>query len=213
MTKAHSLLSLALAALFWLAPLGGQAASPAPSSTPGQTEGAEAAPPAQDPAPADESAATAPDREDSSFAEEIIDAATMEQRLATEEGDILYIDADGQITVYYDVASDKGLRARIAASAPLGATLRLYTNNKATFQQMYKRLQDYQQGSRDLGAYRILTDKELNKVLPNGVIVYRCWFMRVPKEKSSSSGIGIGIGIGIGGHHHDGPYIGIGPWW
>ncbi len=152
------------------------------------------------------------------FTEEVIDTAAMAQRLAEEDGDVLYVDADGSVTVYYDSAADKGLRTRIAAGAPLGVTLRLYTNNKDTFLHMYKTLQKLQGGSKELGAYRILTDRELNKVLKNGTEVYRCWFMRVPKEKGwSGGGLGIGLGFGFGGghhyHHHHGPFFGIGPWW
>ena len=138
----------------------------------------------------------------------------MQRRLQKEKGDILYLNNDGEVLVYHGTAKDKGLRKRIAAAAPNGTLLRLYTNDKDTFKQMYKRLQSYEGGSRELGKYKVVTDKELEKTLADGTVVYRFWFMKVQKEQTRTVGIPIGIGIGWGGHHHrHGPWFGVGPWW
>lgn len=137
----------------------------------------------------------------------------MQRRLATEQGDILYLNNDEEVFVYCGIIKDKGLRKRIAATAPNGTLLRLFTNNKATFKQMYRRLQSYQGGSTALGKYKVITDKELDKTLANGVTVHRFWFMKVQKEQTRTIGIPIGIGIGWGGYYHHGPWFGVEPWW
>lgn len=172
---------------------------------------------------AEEAAATAPAAAQTEAADsakniltdpiEKITVEEMQRRLASEQGDILYLNSDEEVFVYCGITKDKGLRKRIAAAAPNGTLLRLYTNNKDTFRQMYKRLQSYQGGSSVLGKYKVITDRELDKTLENGVTVYRFWFMKVQKEQTRTIGIPIGIGIGWGGHYHHGPWFGLGPWW
>ena len=91
--------------------------------------------------------------------------------------------------------------------------LRLYTTNKATYEQMSRMLLDYEEDNYNFNGYKIITDVDQPRTLENGTKVYRFWFMKMQREKASRRGgnipIGIGIGIG-GGHHHHGPWIGIG---
>lgn len=178
--------------------------------------GAWAAEKAAPPAAAAAQTQEAPDKEQNILTDptEKITVSEMQRRLEEEQGDILYLNNDEEVLVYRGLVKDKGLRKRIAAAAPNGTLLRLYTNNKDTFKQMYKRLQSYEGGSSELGKYKVITDKELDKTLANGVTVHRFWFMKVQKEQTRTIGIPIGIGIGWGGHHHHhGPWFGVGPWW
>ena len=140
----------------------------------------------------------------------------MEQQLqsgSTSE-DLLYIKLkDEQVEVYQDLAKDRSLRKQLIISLPNTEMLRLYTTNKATYQQMSRMLLDYEEDNYNFDGYKIITDVDQPRTLENGTKVYRFWFMKIKREKGSRRGvdfpIGIGIGIG-GGHHHHGPWIGVG---
>ena len=140
----------------------------------------------------------------------------MEQQLqsgSTSE-DLLYIKLkDEQVEVYQDLAKDRSLRKQLIISLPNTEMLRLYTTNKATYQQMSRMLLDYEEDNYNFDGYKIITDVDQPRTLENGTKVYRFWFMKIKREKTSRRGvdfpIGIGIGIG-GGHHHHGPWIGVG---
>lgn len=144
-----------------------------------------------------------------------ITAAQMEQRwleLPVSE-DVLYVKlGEDRIDVYEGLAASRSLRKQLILQLPVTEMLRLYTTNKAAYEQMSKMLLDYEGDNTNFNGYRIITDKDNPKTLDNGVKVYRFWFMKVQREKASRSGWGfpIGIGIGIGGGHHHGPWIGVG---
>ena len=128
--------------------------------------------------------------------------------------DLLYIKLkDEQVEVYQDLAKDRSLRKQLIISLPNTEMLRLYTTNKATYQQMSRMLLDYEEDNYNFDGYKIITDVDQPRTLENGTKVYRFWFMKIKREKASRRGvdfpIGIGIGIG-GGHHHHGPWIGVG---
>ena len=139
----------------------------------------------------------------------------MEQQLqsgSTSE-DLLYIKLkDEQVEVYQDLAKDRSLRKQLIISLPNTEMPRLYTTNKATYQQMSRMLLDYEEDNYNFDGYKIITDVDQPRTLENGTKVYRFWFMKMQREKSSRRGgtFPIGIGIGIGGGHHHGPWIGIG---
>lgn len=130
--------------------------------------------------------------------------------------DLLYVKVkDDRVDVYAGLASDRSLRKQLVLALPNTEMLRLYTTNKATFEQMYKMLSDYERSNTNFNGYKIITDKDNPKKLEDGGKIYRCWFMKIEREKASRRGgwnFPIGIGIGIGGHHHHhgGPWIGVG---
>ena len=146
----------------------------------------------------------------------IITVAEMEQQLKTKEisEDLLYIKLkDEQVEVYEGLAKNRSLRKQLIINLPNTEMLRLYTTNKATYEQMSRMLLDYEEDNYNFNGYKIITDVDQPRTLENGTKVYRFWFMKMQREKASRRGgnipIGIGIGIG-GGHHHHGPWIGIG---
>ncbi len=146
---------------------------------------------------------------------ETITEAEMQRRLLENSGvDLLYLKLDeNKVEVYQGTAADRSLRKQLIVAAPNTQMLRLYTNNKAVYEQMSKMLKDYENSNANLGGYKVITDKDLPKELENGITIYRFWFMKLEREKHSSGWnfpIGIGIGIGWGGRHHHGPHIGIG---
>ena len=126
---------------------------------------------------------------------------------------IMTVLKDEQVEVYQDLAKDRSLRKQLIISLPNTEMLRLYTTNKATYQQMSRMLIDYEEDNYNFDGYKIITDVDQPRTLENGTKVYRFWFMKIKREKASRRGvdfpIGIGIGIG-GGHHHHGPWIGVG---
>ena len=126
---------------------------------------------------------------------------------------IMTVLKDEQVEVYQDLAKDRSLRKQLIISLPNTEMLRLYTTNKATYQQMSRMLLDYEEDNYNFDGYKIITDVDQPRTLENGTKVYRFWFMKIKREKASRRGvdfpIGIGIGIG-GGHHHHGPWIGVG---
>lgn len=130
--------------------------------------------------------------------------------------DILYVKIkDDRVEVYKDLATNRSWRKQLILNLPNTEMLRLYTTNKATFEQMNKMLSDYERANTNFNGYKIITDKDNPQKLENGDKVYRFWFMKIEREKASrrgSWGFPIGIGIGIGGHHHHhgGPWIGVG---
>lgn len=147
---------------------------------------------------------------------ETITVAAMNDRLKDgRSDDLLYVKIkDNRVEVYQGLATDRSLRKQLVLTAPNTEMLRLYTNNKATFEQMNKMLSDYERSNTNFNGYKIITDKDSPKKLDNGSKIYRLWFMKIEREKQSRRGWGfpIGIGIGIGGHHHHhgGPWVGVG---
>ncbi len=141
---------------------------------------------------------------------EKITLTEMNKRLQNIQGDILYLKTDeDEVLVYKDTANNRSLRKQIILAAPESEMLRLYTNNKKTFEQMSKMLRDYENSNTSFGGYKIITDTDLPQNLEQDVQVYRFWFMKLAQEKHETR-FPIGIGIGIGGGHHHGPWIGIG---
>lgn len=147
---------------------------------------------------------------------ETITADEMNTRLkAGNTDDLLYVKIkDDRVEVYQDIAKNRSLRKQLILALPNTELLRLYTNNKASFEQMYKMLSDYESSNTNFNGYKIITDKDNPQKLDNGTKVYRFWFMKIEREKARRGGgwrFPIGIGIGIGGHHHHhGPWIGVG---
>ena len=145
---------------------------------------------------------------------ETISAAEMNERLqAASDEDLLYVKIkDDRVEVYQGLASDRSLRKQLIIALPPTEMLRLYTKNKATFEQMQKMLSDYERDNTNFNGYKIITDKDNPRKLADGTKIYRCWFMKIAREKASRRGhdFPIGIGIGIGGGHHHGPWIGVG---
>lgn len=130
--------------------------------------------------------------------------------------DILYVKVkDDRVEVYEGLATNRSWRKQLVLTLPNTEMLRLYTKNKATFEQINKMLSDYERANTNFNGYKIITDKDNPQKLENGDKVYRFWFMKIEREKASRRsgwGFPIGIGIGIGGHHHHhgGPWIGVG---
>ena len=150
-------------------------------------------------------------------ASETISVDVMNERLQTgNTDDLLYVKIkDDRVEVYKGLAADRSLRKQLVITLPNTEMLRLYTNNKATFEQMNKMLSDYERANTNFNGYKIITDKDNPKKLDNGAKIYRLWFMKIEREKAARRGgwnfpIGIGIGIGGGHHHHHGPWIGVG---
>ena len=148
---------------------------------------------------------------------ETISIDVMNERLQqSNTDDLLYVKIkDDRVEVYKDLAADRSLRKQLIITLPNTEMLRLYTNNKATFEQMNKMLSDYERANTNFNGYKIITDKDNPKKLENGAKIYRLWFMKIEREKAARRGgwnfpIGIGIGIGGGHHHHNGPWIGVG---
>ncbi len=139
----------------------------------------------------------------------------MQQRLQHKsDEDLLYIKiGDTAVEVYQGLATDRSLRKQLILKLPNTEMLRLYTTNKATYEQMNKMLSDYERHNTNFNGYRIITDKDNPQKLADGGKVYRFWFMKIEREKIARRGgwgFPIGIGIGIGGHHHHGPWVGVG---
>lgn len=147
-------------------------------------------------------------------AKETITVNEMNERLqAASDEDLLYVKIrDDRVEVYQGLASDRSLRKQLIIALPPTEMLRLYTKNKATFEQMQKMLSDYERDNTNFNGYKIITDKDNPRNLADGTKIYRCWFMKIAREKASRRGrdFPIGIGIGIGGGHHHGPWIGVG---
>ena len=146
----------------------------------------------------------------------IITMEEMEQRCqntSTSE-DLLYVKLkEEQVEVYEGLSKNRSLRKHLIISLPNTEMLRLYTTNKATYEQMSRMLLDYEEDNYNFNGYKIITDVDQPRTLENGTKIYRFWFMKIQREKASrrSASFPIGIGIGIGGgHHHHGPWIGVG---
>lgn len=146
----------------------------------------------------------------------VLNESEMEQNLANKyiSEDLLYIKLkEDRVQVYQGMSKDRSLRKQLIISLPNTEMLRLYTTNKATYQQMSRMLLDYEEDNYNFNGYKIITDVDQPRTLENGTKVYRFWFMKMQREKASRRGasfpIGIGIGIG-GGHHHHGTWIGVG---
>lgn len=146
----------------------------------------------------------------------IITVEEMEQQLKTKEisEDLLYIKLkDEQVEVYEGLAKNRSLRKQLIINLPNTEMLRLYTTNKATYEQMSRMLLDYEEDNYNFNGYKIITDVDQPRKLENDTKVYRFWFMKIKREKVSRRGVNLPIGIGIGiggGHHHHGPWIGVG---
>ena len=146
----------------------------------------------------------------------IITMEEMEQRCqntSTSE-DLLYVKLkEEQVEVYEGLCKNRSLRKQLIIALPNTEMLRLYTTNKATYEQMSRMLLDSEEDNYNFNGYKIITDVDQPRTLENGTKIYRFWFMKIQREKASRRGasfpIGIGIGIG-GGHHHHGPWIGVG---
>ena len=146
----------------------------------------------------------------------IITMEEMEQRCqntSTSE-DLLYVKLkEEQVEVYEGLCKNRSLRKHLIISLPNTEMLRLYTTNKATYEQMSRMLLDYEEDNYNFNGYKVITDVDQPRKLDNGSKIYRFWFMKIQSEKARRRGasfpIGIGIGIG-GGHHHHGPWIGVG---
>lgn len=144
-----------------------------------------------------------------------ISAEEMEEQLKTKptSDDLLYIKLkDEQVDVYKGLAKNRSFRKQLIIALPNTEMLRLYTTNKATYEQMSRMLLDYEEDNYNFNGYKIITDMDKPKKLENDITVYRFWFMKIKREKASRRGVDfpIGIGIGIGGRHHHGPWIGVG---
>mgnify|MGYP003517723571 FL=1 len=147
----------------------------------------------------------------------IISVDEMEQRLKNADlgEDLLYIKIkEEQVEVYSELANNRSLRKQLILKLPNTEMLRLYTNNKATYEQMSRMLLDYEADNYNFNGYKIITDVDQPRKLENNVKIYRFWFMKIQREKPCRRGvdfpIGIGIGIGGGHHHHRRPWIGVG---
>lgn len=147
---------------------------------------------------------------------EIITVDIMNERLKEGNTDeLLFIKInDNRVEVYKDITKDRSLRKQIIITMPNAEMLRCYTNNKAVYEQMSKMLLDYEESNINFNGYKVITDKDTPQKLENNNKIYRFWFMKIEREKTSRrSGLPINIGIGIGGHrhhHNGGPFIGIG---
>ena len=145
----------------------------------------------------------------------VITVEEMERRWPEQDSseDLLYVKIkDEQVELYKGLAKNRSLRKQLILQLPNAEMLRLYTLNKATYEQMSKMLLDYEADNTNFNGYKIITDKDLPRKLDNGIQIYRFWFMKIEREKASRRGwnVPIGIGIGIGGHRHHGPWIGMG---
>ena len=146
----------------------------------------------------------------------VLNESEMEQNLANKDisEDLLYIKLkDEQVEVYEGLAKNRSLRKQLIINLPNTEMLRLYTTNKATYQQMSRMLLDYEEENYNFNGYKIITDVDQPRKLENDTKVYRFWFMKIQREKVSRRGVNLPIGIGIGsggGHHHHGPWIGVG---
>lgn len=147
----------------------------------------------------------------------VITVEEMEQRLTETDTseDLLYVKLkDDEVEIYQDMGKSRSLRKQLILSLPNTEMLRLYTTNKAVYEQMSKMLLDYENDNANFDGYKIITDVDQPRKLENGTQIYRFWFMKIQREKASRRGmhfpIGIGIGIGGGHHHHHGPWIGVG---
>ncbi len=154
---------------------------------------------------------------------ETITVEEMNERLKnSSDDDVIYVkrkqEEEEFVEVYEGFATDRSLRKQFILTAPHTEMFRLYTTNKASFNQIYKMLSDYESENANFDGYKIITDKDNARKLEDGKKLYRCWFMKIEREQDSRRGgwripIGIGIGWGWGGHHHHhhgGPGIGIG---
>ena len=118
----------------------------------------------------------------------IITVAEMEQQLKTKEisEDLLYIKLkDEQVEVYEGLAKNRSLRKQLIINLPNTEMLRLYTTNKATYEQMSRMLLDYEEDNYNFNGYKIITDVDQPRTLENGTKVYRFWFMKMQREKAS----------------------------
>ena len=147
----------------------------------------------------------------------IISVDEMEQRLKNADlgEDLLYIKIkEEQVEVYSELANNRSLRKQLILKLPNTEMLRLYTTNKATYEQMSRMLLDYEADNYNFNGYKIITDVDQPRKLENNVKIYTFWFMKILREKPSRRGvdfpIGVGIGIGGGHHHHRRPWIGVG---
>ena len=139
----------------------------------------------------------------------------MEQQWLQEDTakDLLYVKLkDDRVEAYEGLAASRSLRKQLIQQLPNTEMLRLYTTNKAAYEQMARMLSDYEEDNYNFNGYKVITDTDNPKKLENGNQVYRFWFMKIKKEKTGRRGVNfpIGIGIGIGGGHHHGPWIGVG---
>lgn len=149
---------------------------------------------------------------------ETITESVMNERLQLGGSeDLLYVKTKNDtVEVYSGLAESRSLRKQLVLSLPDTVLVRFYTNNKATYEQLYKMLSDYERDNTNFNGYRLITDKDSPRKLENDAKIYRFWCMKMQREKKSRGGIpiGIGVGIGIGGghhhHHHGRPWIGIG---
>ncbi len=142
---------------------------------------------------------------------ETITVAEMDARLANTPADALYMKiGDDEVFVYNGIAKSRSLRKQIILTAPNSNMLKLYTNDKETFRQMSKMLQNYEEDGKSFDGYRVITDVDNEKVLSDKITVYRFWFMKVEKGKNSGGRYPIGIGRGIGGGLLHGPWFWVG---
>ena len=98
----------------------------------------------------------------------IITVAEMEQQLKTKEisEDLLYIKLkDEQVEVYEGLAKNRSLRKQLIINLPNTEMLRLYTTNKATYEQMSRMLLDYEEDNYNFNGYKIITDVDQPRTL------------------------------------------------
>lgn len=149
---------------------------------------------------------------------DVITVEAMEEQLQAGDDlqDLLYIKRkkgdEDIVEIYEGLAKNRSWRKQVILKLPTTEMLRFYTLNKETYEQMSKMLLDYEADNTNLNGYKIITDVDNPRKMSDGKQVYRFWFMKIQREKSSRRGVNfpIGIGIGIGGHHHHGPWIGVG---
>ena len=122
----------------------------------------------------------------------IISVDEMEQRLKNADlgEDLLYIKIkEEQVEVYSELANNRSLRKQLILKLPNTEMLRLYTNNKATYEQMSRMLLDYEADNYNFNGYKIITDVDQPRKLENNVKIYRFWFMKILREKPSRRGV------------------------
>lgn len=149
---------------------------------------------------------------------DVISVEAMEEQLQSGDNsqDLLYIKLkkgeEDIVEIYEGLSKNRSWRKQVILQLPNTEMLRLYTLNKATYEQMSKMLLDYEADNTNFNGYKIITDVDNPRKLADGKQIYRFWFMKIQREKSSRRGVNfpIGIGIGIGGHHHHRPWIGVG---
>jgi len=116
-----------------------------------------------------------------------ITSEQMKEELALECANNVYVKGQNEekVSVYSETKDAESMAKLIALNMPADEVTFIYTSDRKTYKNLYRRFRYYAGRNYDFNGYRLITGKEGEKEI-GGLPVYRIWVMKVVRPKEAA---------------------------